>query len=417
MSAFLIIFFFFSLAYGGQALKEFRLENGVKLILKETNGRGVVAGSIFIKSGTHGEEKRGTTNLITSLLTKGTRTYSSYQIASAFEDWGGGIGASTADDYIEITFSTRPEGLEQGLKVIESILLEPLFPEEGLQVEKRRIIAGIRSRRENGFELAMERLRLITYKGTPYEVSPAGREEDVERVEREDLISRWQQVLKGENVVVSVVGDVPLEELEKKLKEVFSKLPPGEFGVWTKDSFMKESFLEGVQRQGAQTTILCAFEGVSPKDPSFFALRVLNSILGDGMTSKLFEELREKRGYAYATYSMFPIRLYSPRVFAYIGTSPDKRESALKDLLWVVQEAKITEEDLELAKRKIIGGYLLDKQTKSRQAFYLGFWDVMGFGYEMDKEYVKHIEKVSLEEVLRVRENLKKAHHCVVVEP
>jgi Predicted Zn-dependent peptidases len=200
MSVFLIIFFLFSLAYGGAKLKEVNLENGVKLIIKETKGRGIVAGSIFIKSGTHGEEKRGTTNLMASLLTKETKTFSSYHIASAFEDWGGSIETSTADDYIYLTFSTRPEGLEQGLRVIESILLEPTFPEEQLLVEKRRVIAGIRSRREGGFELAMERLRLITYGGTSYEVAPAGREEDVERVEREDLIKRWQQVLKGKTL-------------------------------------------------------------------------------------------------------------------------------------------------------------------------------------------------------------------------
>jgi zinc protease len=418
MSVFLlIIFFLFSLAHGGAKLKEVNLENGVKLIIKETKGRGIVAGSIFIKSGTHGEEKRGTTNLMASLLTKGTKTFSSYHIASAFEDWGGSIEASTADDYIYINFSTRPEGLEQGLRVIESILLEPTFPEEQLRVEKRRVIASIRSRREDGFELAMERLRLITYRGTSYEFAPAGREEDVEKVEREDLIKRWQQVLKGKNIVVAVVGDMPLEELEKRFSAVFSKLPSGEFNLRAEDKPIKESLVEKVQRQGAQATILCAFEGVPLNSPDFFALRVLNSILGDGMTSKLFSELREKRGYAYATYSMFPIRLYSPRVLAYIGTSPDKKESALKDLLWVVQEAEITNEDLELAKKKIIGGYLLDRQTRNRQAFQLGFWEVMGFGYKMDQEYVKHIENVRLEDVLRVRESLKKAHQCVVVEP
>jgi zinc protease len=301
--------------------------------------------------------------------------------------------------------------------VIESILLEPTFPEEQLQVEKRRVIASIRSRREGGFELAMERLRLITYRGTSYEVAPAGREEDVEKVEREDLIKRWQQVLKGKNIVVAVVGDMPLEELEKRFRAVFSKLPSGEFNLRAEDKPIKESLVERVQREGAQATILCAFEGVPLNSSDFFALRVLNSILGNGMTSKLFSELREKRGYAYATYSMFPIRLYSPRVFAYIGTSPDKKESALKDLLWVVQETEITNEDLELAKKKIIGGYLLDRQTRGRQAFQLGFWEVMGFGYKMDQEYVKHIENVRLEDVLRVRESLKKAHQCVVVEP
>ena len=417
MKTILIIFLLLGLVYGGQNLKEVVLENGVKLILKETKGRGIIAGSIFIKGGTHGEGKRGTTNLMAVLLTKGTKTYSSYEIASAFEDWGGFISSSAADDYVEISFATRPQGLDQALKVIESILLEPSFKEENLQVEKRRTLSRIRSRREDGFELAMEKLRLITYRGTTYEVSPLGTEEDLQKIGREDLLKRWEELLKGKNVVVAVVGDVDLVEMERKFSEVFSRLPSGEFSFSTQELLVEDSLIQKVQRDGSQATVLCAFQGVPPKGKDFFAFRVLNSILGDGMTSKLFDELREKRGYAYATYSMSPIRLYSPRLFAYIGTSPEKKESAIKDLIWVVQDANITEEDIALAKRKIIGGYLLDRQTRGRQAFYLGFWEIVGFGYKMEQDYVKHIEEVSLQDVLKVRDALKKGYHCVVVEP
>ena len=417
MKTILIIFLLFGLVYGGQNLKEVVLENGVKLILKETKGRGIIAGSIFIKGGTHGEGKRGTTNLMAVLLTKGTKTYSSYEIASAFEDWGGFISSSAADDYVEISFATRPQGLDQALKVIESMLLEPSFKEEDLQVEKRRALSRIRSRREDGFELAMEKLRLITYRGTTYEVSPLGTEEDLQKIGREDLLKRWEELLKGKNVVVAVVGDVDLVEMERKFSEVFSRLPSGEFSFSTQELLVEDSLIQKVQRDGSQATVLCAFQGVPPKGKDFFAFRVLNSILGDGMTSKLFDELREKRGYAYATYSMSPIRLYSPRLFAYIGTSPEKKESAIKDLIWVVQDANITEEDIALAKRKIIGGYLLDRQTRGRQAFYLGFWEIVGFGYKMEQDYVKHIEEVSLQDVLKVRDALKKGYHCVVVEP
>jgi len=417
MKTILIIFLLLGLVYGGQNLKEVVLENGVKLILKETKGRGIIAGSIFIKGGTHGEGKRGTTNLMAVLLTKGTKTYSSYEIASAFEDWGGFISSSAADDYVEISFATRPQGLDQALKVIESMLLEPSFKEENLQVEKRRALSRIRSRREDGFELAMEKLRLITYRGTTYEVSPLGTEEDLQKIGREDLLKRWEELLKGKNVVVAVVGDVDLVEMERKFSEVFSRLPSGEFSFSTQELLVEDSLIQKVQRDGSQATVLCAFQGVPPKGKDFFAFRVLNSILGDGMTSKLFDELREKRGYAYATYSMSPIRLYSPRLFAYIGTSPEKKESAIKDLIWVVQDANITEEDIALAKRKIIGGYLLDRQTRGRQAFYLGFWEIVGFGYKMEQDYVKHIEEVSLQDVLKVRDALKKGYHCVVVEP
>jgi len=102
---------------------------------------------------------------------------------------------------------------------------------------------------------------------------------------------------------------------------------------------------------------------------------------------------------------------------AYIGTSPEKKEDALRDMVEVVQKAGISPEDVELAKNKIIGDFLLAHQTRARQAWYLGFFEVMGFGWRMDQEYPERIRAVNFEDVKRLREKYLKIHHCVVVEP
>ncbi|RMH06052.1 MAG: insulinase family protein [Aquificota bacterium] len=419
MRAGLIIFLLFALSFsfGGAKVKEYVLENGVKLIIKETKGKGIVAGTVFIRSGTHGEEKRGLTNLTALLLTKGTKRYSAYEIASAFEDYGGGIGSLASDDYVEISFSTKTEGLRRGLEVIKSMLIEPLFSEEDLQREKQNQIKAIQSKRERGYELAMEALRSITYKGTNYEVSPLGREEEVASISRQDVIKRWQEILKGKNVVVSLVGDFKEEEVLPYLKEVFSSIPAGEYEIKQKEVGVKENIVQRIKREGTQATVLCAFDGPPFKSEEYFAFKVFDAVLGDGMTSKLFRELREEKGYAYAVYSMYPTRLSNPRLIAYIGTSPEKKEDALRDMVSLVKNASITLEDVEVAKSKIIGSFLLAHQTRARQAWYLGFFEVMGFGWKMDEEYPERIKKVSYEDVLKVKERYVNFHHCVVVEP
>ena len=127
--------------------------------------------------------------------------------------------------------------------------------------------------------------------------------------------------------------------------------------------------------------------------------------------------LREKKGYAYATYSFYPTRFMAPRLFAYVGTSPDKGDSALKDLLKLVRNPELDEKDVEIARRKIIGDFLLDHQTRLKQAWYLGFYEVMGLGWRMDSEYPERIKDVTLEEVRRAVERYIKKHHCVVVHP
>ncbi|MDW8294922.1 MAG: pitrilysin family protein [Aquificaceae bacterium] len=415
--SYIILLLLFNLSFGGVKVQERVLPNGVKLILKETRGRGIVSGVIFIKSGTHGEKKRGLTNLTATLLTKGTKSYSSYQIASTFEDYGGSLYASAGDDFIEIGFSTKVEGLPKGLSVIRSILTEPLFSEEDLQREKKNALQTLRSRRERGQELATDALRKLTYKGSNYEVIPLGREEDIKTIEREDLIERWKEVLRSENLVLSLVGDFKTEQVLPLLEETFSLLPGGRYELKTEDVPMREDLIERVKRQGSQATVLCAFDAPNFKGEEYFAFKVLDAVLGDGMTSKLFKELRERKGYAYAVYSTYPTRLASPRLIAYIGTSPEKKEDALKDLIEMVKNAPIEPGDVELAKNKIVGDFLLARQTRLRQAWYLGFFEVMGFGWRMEGKYAEKVNSVSFEQVGKVRKKYLKIHHCVVVEP
>ncbi len=405
-----------SLSFGGQKVEELKLPNGVTILLKPTHGKGIVSGYVFVKSGTHGEEKKGLTNLTAILLTKGTKNFSSYQIASTFEDYGGSIYSSASDDYIEVGFSTKIEGLEKALEVLKDILLNPSFNPEDLQREKNNAVAQIRARRERAQEFGMDQLRRITYKGTSYEHPPLGREEDIQSITKEDIEKRWKDILKGKNIVVSIVGDFDIENVKHKVEQTFLDIPSGEYVINLQKLSVEEDKLEKVRREGAQSTIVCAFDAPHISSKDYFSFKVLASVLGEGMTSKLFKELREKRGYAYATYAFYPSRLSSTRLFAYIGTSPEKEESALKDLLDIIKSAPITQEDVDIAKSKIIGGFLLDHQTRSKQAWYLGFFQVMGFGWKMDQEYPQIIQKISLEDVLKVRSYINK-HHCVVVRP
>ncbi len=403
---------------GGEAVVEKRLENGVTILVKETEGKGIVSGVVFFKGGQRGEEKPGVTHLLFTVLLKGSEKFpTSYDVSLPFEKYGGYIYSSSADDFSEIGFSTKVEGLEEALSVIEDVIKNPLLREEDIEREKKNTLVAIRSKRERGMEFAMENLRKVTYKGTPYETSPLGTEESVVSIKREDLIKRLEEVRRGGNIVVSVVGDVEAEEVIPKLERIFKDIPPGSIEEEEIKNPVEEEKVLRIKREGTQATILCAFNAPDKDTKDYFTFKVLASALGDGMTSKLFIELREKRGYAYATYAFYPTRFHSPRFFAYIGTSPEKKEEALRDLLSLVREPDLTEEDVRIAKNKIVGDFLLDHQTRIRQAWYLGFYEVMGFGWRMDEEYTEKIKGVTLEEVKEAVKKYLNRYHCVVVEP
>jgi len=393
------------------------LDNGVTIISKSTKGKGIVAGTIFIRGGLHGENKKGVTNITLSLLLRGSKNYTSYDIASTFEDYGGFIYTSSGDDFSEIGFATKTEGIDEAVRVIKDILQHPLFKEEDIETEKRNVIASIRSKKERAMSFAMEHLRKITYRGTPYETTPLGSEEDVSSITREDILERWSQILKGGNIVVSLVGDMPADEMIERFRKAFEWIDEGSIEIADVGEPINKTEIVNVKREGTQATILCAFNAPDKNSQDYFAFKVFNSLLGSGMTSRLHKELREKKGYAYATYSFYPTRYISPRMFAYVGTSPEKKDDALKDMIEVIKEGKVKEEEIDIAINKIVGDFLLDHQTRSRQSWYLGFYEVMGMGWKMDKDYPERIKKVERKDIERVIERYINNYQCVVVSP
>ncbi len=403
---------------GGFGVVEKSLSNGVKLIVKETKGKGIASLVVFFRGGQNGEKLKGETHLLFTLLLKGSENYpSSYEVSLPFESYGGYIYTSSGDDFSELGFSTKADNLEEALAVVRDVLKRPLLKEEDLEREKRNTIVAIRSKRERGMEFAMEHLRRLTYRGTPYETTPLGTEEDVSSITRENLLRRLEEIRKGGNIIVSLVGDVPAGRALKLLEETFGDIEPGALDIEEREFPIEEEKVLRVKREGTQATILCAFNAPKKGTKDYYTFKVLASALGDGMTSKLFVELREKRGYAYATYAFYPTRHSAPRLFAYIGTSPQKKENALRDLIAIVKEPGLTEEEVEIAKNKIVGDFLLDHQTRIRQAWYLGFYEVMGLGWRTDEEYPDRIKAVSLKEVEDAIPVYIDKYHCVVVEP
>ncbi|WP_097001011.1 M16 family metallopeptidase [Persephonella hydrogeniphila] len=398
------------------------LPNKVTILFKQTEGEGIIAGSIFIKGGSVEDPagKKGLTNLTLSLLLKGSKNFSAFEINKVFEDSGGYISTSVGEEYSTIEFALRTEDFEKGMEVIKDMIFNPLFPEEKLQMEKKNVIAQIRAKKEEGFSYAFDELRKEIYKGTPYEYSPLGVEKDVSSITVKDLKKRWSELLIGGRFVVSFVGDMQYSEVESKIKDVFSRIKdaPYTFPVYSYDIFRRKC--KTVKREGAQSTILVAYDAPNATDKGYFSMKVLNGILGSGFTSRLFQELREKRGLAYAVGSFFPTRINMGRLIAYIGTAPEKTEDSLKGIVQVVKsiEKGVKEEEIKIAKEKIIGHFLLEHQTRAKQAWYLGWFETIGLGYQMDKEYPEKINKVNKRDILDVwKDYIPKGYRCVVVKP
>ncbi|NPA12531.1 MAG: insulinase family protein [Aquificae bacterium] len=418
----IFLLFWVSFSFGGSKVVKHILPNGAVIIYKETSGEGIIAGSIFIKGGSieDPKQKKGLTNLTMVMLLKGSKNYSSFEINSHFEDSGGYISTSTDEEYSILKFALRTQDFAKGMEIIRDILFNPVFPEDRLEIEKRTVISKIRAKREEGISYAFDNLRKLIYKDTPYQYSPLGTEEGVSKVFVKDLKKRWKQLLQSGRFVVSIVGDMPYSEAEKYIKQVFSDIPKHHYQIPEYYTSIKGKLCKTFHREGAQATILVGYDAPPFGTEDYFPMKVLNGILGDGFTSRLFQRLREEEGLAYAVGSFLVSNKNMGRYVAYIETSPDNTKKALEGIVKTVRsvEKGISPEEIQTAKEKIIGSFLLSHQTRASQSYYLGKFEVLGVGYEMDKKYPQLIEAVSQQDIYRVwKEYIPKGYRCVIVKP
>ncbi len=424
MKKFFVILFLIltTYSYGGENVVKEVLNNGVTVVFKETKGMGIIAGTIFIKGGSieDPEGKKGLTNLTVGMLLKGSKYFSAFDINKVFEDSGGYIGTSTSEEYSTIEFALRTKDIHKAFKVLKDILENPVFPQEKLDIEKKNIIASLKAKKEEGFSYAYDRLRREIYKGTPYQYSPYGEEEDIPKITQSDLKERWEQLLEGKRIVVSLVGDLSYSKVKEDIKDVFEGIKSGSFQYPHYRFQIQNEICKTFKREGAQSTILIAYNAPVAGEEGYFAMKVLNGILGSGFTSRLFQELREKRGYAYAVGSFFPTRINMGRLITYIGTAPEKTEEAAEGIKEVVESIQkgVSDEELKTAKEKIVGHFLLDHQTRAKQSWYLGWFETIGLGYQMDEKYTEYINAVKKEDIKAVYERyIPQGNICVIVRP
>ena len=377
----------------------------------------IVAINIFLKGGALDEPKKGTTNLLTSLLGKKTSSKTSNEINEVFESVGGFLRFRTYSDFITISIATKKSKLKVSVDTLKEVLTDSVFEEEAFEIEKQNVLSTIKSRKERPFDFAFDSLRKILYKDTPYEISNLGTEESLSSITIDDIRKRYEDILNN-NCIISVVAD-NLEDSDietiKSLSSLFYKSPQ------TKEiSFCKniesDEILE-IQRGGAQASIMCGYDAPLSKDKNdYFAFKVLNAMLGNGMSSILFKTLREEKGYAYAVSSSVSTNLYCSKMIAYVGTSIEKAQNALEDLNAIIKNLQIEDDDIELAKQKLIGNFSLEHQTRFSKSYTMGYYELIGLGKDTFFEYENMIKSITKTDIENVYKKYINSYKCVVVK-
>ena len=409
-----------TLAQYAPPLRRQVLENGLTVIALENATADIVAARIFVKAGSlyESSELAGVSNLLAATLTKGTERRSSLEIAEQVEALGASLSADAGTDYFLVGLKTVTEDFAPVLALAAELLREPTFPVAELELERSLTLQSLRSQREQPFAVAFDRLRSAMYGEHPYGRSTLGTEATLAAISRDDLVAFHRDRFRPEAVTVAVSGCLSAETAIALVEQCF--------GDWCGDGPGPD---DGVAPQALVPPVIVQRHHVTPQDTQqaivmlgylaasachhdggqqhgdYAALKLTNTYLGNGLSSRLFVELREKRGLAYEVSAMYPTRTGVSQFVAYMGTAPQNAEIALDGLRQEVDRLRhepLTAAELQMSKNKLLGQYALGKQTNSQLAQLYGWYEMLGLGIEFDREFQQAIHAVSVEDVQRV---------------
>jgi zinc protease len=388
--------------------------NGLVLLLSENHTTPSVSINAIVLAGSRFEsdDKAGLASLVGELIDEGTTIRTSQEIAEAVESVGARF--RSAGDYqtsgVQGAFLSQDIWL--GLEITADVLMNASFPEEQINLHIGRRAAQIKSRLDVPRIQASDAFNEVIFAGHPQHKPAIGYEATVTQLTRDDLIDFYRRYYVPNNTLLSIVGDFDKEELKQRVAEIF--------GTWEPSASFVRPTIPAINRQmqpvekfimaaKEQVNIFIGHVGIERKNPDFYALLVMDTILGSspGFTSRIPRILRDEQGLAYTTYSNITASagLDAGRFIAYIGTSPENLEQALSGLRGeITRMAKepVTAQELESAKAYLTGNFVFDFQTNAQIAEFLVEAEVYELGFDYLKTYPDKIRAVTVDEVARV---------------
>ena len=381
------------------------LPNGMTVIVRENPAAPVVTASLQVRAGSRFEtpETAGITNFLLRTMIRGTSRRSATELAEAAEEIGGSLDASGEVESAEIRGEALARQWEGLLGLIAEVALEPSFPGEEIERERRLILSQIKTRAETPFTLSLDALLRELYGSHPSAWPGLGLPSAVGRFARGELVAHYRAVFQAERVVLAVSGQVSHARVVRTSERLFAKLPrsgAGEVGAAAPATPVGARRV--LERPAQQAQVLVGYLGPGLSDPAYPAVRVLGAVLGGGMAGRLFVELREKRGLAYALGVLIPFRTGPSFFVTHLGTAPENSAAAEAGLLAElerIRQASVGREELARAKAYLLGNFALDRRTNARQAWYLAFFEVIGAGWDFPERYAQALDAVTAADV------------------
>ena len=386
------------------------LDNGLQFILQPDPNTDVVAFHTLVAGGRAAEsaDQAGITNLTQQLLLRGTTSRTEEQLFGALEDLGAKVGGSALPDAGDVSLIATRETWQDALPIYLDVLLNPAFSPDEFDRLKADTLKNIEASKDDFWTMTVNNFRKTFFGPGGYGNPDLGTAESIGKLTLDDVKAYYQKYFVPNNMVVSVAGNFDPAVLEAQLRGRLGAVPAGEVVTHTPPTIsLTENKEVTTTAASGVSYVIVAYPAPGASSQDLAAMKVLNAIAGGGMSSRLFVELRDKQGLAYSTASQFSTRAGDNAFVAYIIALPENADKGYQGILQILSDIRdkgVTDEELDRAKNKEIGNFLLGQETADSKALDAGLNTVIGTGLDFDAKYPDMIRAVTKEDVQKVAE-------------
>ncbi len=385
------------------------LDNGLVLIVVENSVIPVVAISGRLKAGGmyDTDERAGIGNFVANTLAKGTESRTWEQIAEDIESVGASINCWGGIETASFNAQLLTKDFDSVLSVLSDVLLHPIFPEEEMEKYRTQLRSQFKSWEDNPSWVANKEIMTLIYPAEhPYHRRLQGYEETISKFKRDELFSFYHQYYRPDVAIIAVVGDINAEDVIEKIKNAFGDWKttgkPADFAIPPVE--MQEASKKSIPMMDkSQVEIALGHKGISRKNPDFYAVDVMNRILGGSAgLGRLFNRVRDVEGLAYSVWSSFSAGFGEGPFVAGAGVNPQNVQRVIQSILNQIQQLKedgITEQELEDAQNMLVGTFALSVETNSGIANVLLNAELFGLGLDYPQKHAQIYRAVTKEQV------------------
>ena len=382
--------------------KKEHLSNGVPVVTEALkNMRSVVVG-LWVKVGSRNEpsEINGISHFLEHMFFKGTRKRTAKDIAFETDSLGGELNAFTSRETTTFYIKVLDEFLEKGLELLSDVFLNSLFPEEDIEKEKKIIKEEIKMVEDTPDDYIHDLFNQTIWGHSGIGQPVLGRRETIRIFTRDDLMAHIRKYYGVKDIVISCAGNFDHMHLMALLNKNLGNLRRGsEPERGAPPGF--QSTMHVFSKQLSEAHLCLGFKGIHHASKDRYSLFTLNTILGAGVSSRLFQEIREKRGLAYAIYSF--IASYSDTGLwgIYAGVSRKKVREVIELILQEMHHLKdtITESELQRAKNQLKGNIILGLESTSSRMNNIARQEIYHGRYFSPKEIMDEVDSITLKQI------------------